>query len=118
MNDITLPLATAVVIVIALLGAFAFRVRVTAGNFEKSVKEKFTQAEASRTADQTALRSAIDKVNEQVGRIEWELPREYVRRADHVEAMATVTAKIDAVQQQGAHLLSLVSRIEGKVNRD
>lgn len=118
MNDITLPIATAAVIVIALLSAFAFLVRVIAKSFENSVRDKFAEAEKARANDQQMLRADLSKLKDQVHLIERELPREYVRRDDHVEAMAVVNAKMDAVQAQGAHLLTLVARMEGKLNND
>lgn len=118
MNEITLPIVAVITIGLAAAGAVAFLVRVIARNFETSVKDKFTEAEKARANDQQMLRSDLVKLKDQVHAIERELPREYVRRDDHIEAMATVTAKIDAVQAQGAHLLTLVARMEGKLNHD
>lgn len=125
MNTIQIELRETIVIVVALVSGYLYLARTLAAQFRRSNDEQLTSlkqaiADGEKRVDGhvAELRGTINQLDSQIRRIEYELPREYVRRDDHVEAMATVTAKIDAVQAQGAHLLSMVARMEGSLKHD
>lgn len=142
--NIEIPIVVAVTLFIANIGAFVGCGRMLASSIAREYKQRFDAQEAATKqrieSQATATTLAIDAINQanksatdglagsmdrlaksvesigkQTQRIEYELPREYMRREDHNAAMGTVNAKMDAVYAQQAHLLTIVSRMEGKL---
>jgi outer membrane murein-binding lipoprotein Lpp len=114
-------IAIAVPFLLAVIAAFAFLIRSIGTRFEKSVDEKFKTANDSRLREDGAvsgrlgeLSSSISKLSGDVHRLERDMPREYVRREDHVQALAIVNAKIDAIQSGQQTLIMLVGKLEGR----
>ena len=123
MTDITLPIVAVITIVLAAMGAFAFLVRVIAKNFEKAIDTRFAaMVEAHKSEQETLggrigqLSHSVERLTADVHRMQVELPREYTRRDDHVQAMATVNAKIDAVQAGQQQLIMMVGTLNGRNN--
>lgn len=131
--NIEIPIVVAVTLFLANIGAFVGCGRMLASSIAREYKQRI-EAQATATAlaidainqanksatdglagNMDRLAKSVESVGKQTQRIEYELPREYMRREDHNAAMGTVNAKMDAVYSQQAHLLTIVSRMEGKL---
>lgn len=120
-SDVSIPLTLLVSTVIAIVGAFAFLVRQLAARFEKSIDEKLkimseqrVSADGQVSGRISSLDGSIKKLTEDLHRLQIELPREYTRKEDHVQALATVNAKIDAVQAGQQQLIMMVGTLRGR----
>lgn len=76
-----------------LISAFWALARMMITASQKSIDEKFTAvAEGLKSQDETNRRLERDLME-----LKAELPRDYVRRADYNQAIATIMTKIDHV---------------------
>ncbi len=111
MNVVQLELWQLILLLIAFFGAIGGFGRVLLDQFERRLTEKFKTQESQR-AEATArwdsrfneLQSASQeesrnwhRVERQLLQLQAELPREYVRREDHIRFETVINAKLDAL---------------------
>jgi predicted patatin/cPLA2 family phospholipase len=111
MNVVQLELWQMILLLLAFFGAVGAFGRVLLDQFERRLSEKFKTQESQR-AEATArwdsrfneLQSASQeesrnwhRVERQLLQLQAELPREYVRREDHIRFETVINAKLDAL---------------------
>jgi predicted patatin/cPLA2 family phospholipase len=111
MNVVQLELWQMILLLLAFFGAVGAFGRVLLDQFEQRLSEKFKTQETQR-AEATArwdsrfneLQSASQeesrnwhRVERQLLQLQAELPREYVRREDHIRFETVINAKLDAL---------------------
>lgn len=121
MAEFTIPIGVAVTLGLAALGGYVALVKVIASRFERAIDAKFAALSESRKQEQQAtatrfehLADLVEKMRLELHRMQVELPREYTRKEDHVQALATVNAKIDAVQAAQQQLIMMVGALKGR----
>lgn len=100
MNTITLELWQLVTLLITLIGAFFTLARMLLSSTTRTIDEKFrVLGEHLAKQDQSSLRQdeAMRRLERDVMDMRAELPRDYVRREDYTQAIATIMTKIDAM---------------------
>lgn len=125
MNPITIEFREVLMIVLALVGGYFYMARVLTHQFKaandtqlQGLKEALGDIEARSDGHVRELRTAMATLDSDVRRLQQDLPREYVRKEDYVQAMATVYAKIDTVQAGQQHLIMMVGQLDGAHKRD
>lgn len=90
-----------------VVGAFAAMSKIMLSQTQRSIDQKFTEISAHlRAQDETSRRVERDLME-----LKAELPRDYVRREDYTQAVASITIKIDAFSLRvEAMFLDLVRR--------
>ena len=115
MTPIQIEFPQVLVIVIALFGGYAYLARVLATQFKRSndeqlsaLKEAITEGERRSDAHVKELRDSMTELDRDVRKIKDELPRTYVSKDDYVIRVATLDSKIDNVNSQQAHIITLL----------
>lgn len=91
----------------ALMRAFAYLVNRLVAQFEARLDERFDALERSREEGRKvwddrikSLEKRQDETDRDVRKILIELPREYVRREDHIRFETVINAKLDALYSE------------------
>lgn len=115
MNPIHIEFREAVIIVIALISGYLYLARTLASQFKRSndeqltaLKEAITDGDKRSDANINQLRETMTALDRDVRRIERELPQAYVSKDDYVTRVATLDSKIDNVNSQQAHIITLL----------
>lgn len=100
MNTITLELWQVITLLIAMVGAFFTLARMLLSGTTRQIDEKFkVLGEHLAKQDSAALRQdeTMRRLERDLMDMRAELPRDYVRREDYTQAIATILTKIDAM---------------------
>lgn len=121
MNPIQIDFREALMIVLALAGAYFFLVKTLTKQFKSandvqldSLKLAISDIEKRGDGHISELRSSVNTLTGKVHQMQIDLPREFVRKEDYVQAIATTFAKIDAVQERQGTLLVLVTQLQAE----
>lgn len=109
-------------IVCALAGAYFYLARSLAAQFKrsndeqlKSIKDSISDGDKRSDVGVAQVRELVLALDRDVRRIERELPSAYVSKDDYVMRVATLDSKIDNVNSQQAHIITLLKLVrEGK----
>ena len=116
---VELNLANLIFILIAMLSAFWALVKIIAVQTQKHLDARFAVQEASRNENQIQITRRLDsietvnredtnqwqRVERELMRLQVDMPLNYVRREDYVQAVASILVKLDAAQMRHENLL-------------
>ena len=116
---VELNLATLIFILIAMLSAFWALVKIIAVQTQKHLDARFAVQEVSRNENQIQITRRLDsietvnredtnqwqRVERELMRLQVDMPLNYVRREDYVQAVASILVKLDAAQMRHENLL-------------
>lgn len=116
---VELNLANLIFILIAMLSAFWALVKIIAVQTQKHLDARFTVQEVSRNENQIQITRRLDnietvnredtnqwqRVERELMRLQVDMPLNYVRREDYVQAVASILVKLDAAQMRHENLL-------------
>ena len=121
MTPIQIDFREALMIVLALAGAYFFMVKTLTRQFAKandmqleSLKVAIKAIETRSDGHITELRVSMNTLSTKVHQMQIDLPREFVRREDYVQAIATTYAKIDAVQERQGTVMVLLTQLQAE----
>lgn len=111
---------------VTLLGAFTAAGKALLAQMQRHLDERFTTQEAARrshheamvdrltTIESTAREEAgqWQRVEREILQLKAELPLNYVRREDYIQAVATIMAKLDAMSLRFENILLTRGRQE------
>lgn len=110
----------AIMIVLALAGAYFFMVKALTTQFKKAndaqltdLKDAIKSVEKRSDGHIDGLRTAINALDGDVRRLQADMPKEYVRKEDYTAQMGTVYAKIDTVAAMQQTLILMVGKLDG-----
>ncbi len=116
---VELNLANLIFILIAMLSAFWALVKIIAVQTQKHLDARFAVQEVSRNENQIQITRRLDnietvnredtnqwqRVERELMRLQVDMPLNYVRREDYVQAVASILVKLDAAQMRHENLL-------------
>lgn len=116
---VELNLANLIFILIAMLSAFWALVKIIAVQTQKHLDARFAVQEVSRNENQIQITKRLDsietvnreeasqwqRVERELMRLQVDMPLNYVRREDYVQAVASILVKLDAAQMRHENLL-------------
>ena len=116
---VELNLANLIFILIAMLSAFWALVKIIAVQTQKHLDARFAVQEVSRNENQIQITRRLDsietvnredtnqwqRVERELMRLQVDMPLNYVRREDYVQAVASILVKLDASQMRHENLL-------------
>lgn len=107
--NITVEFWQVVGLVVTIIGAFFTLAKMLLQGSQRSIDEKFKlMGDHMRSQDESSRRLERDLMD-----LKAELPRDYVRREDYTQAIATITTKIDAMVLRIERSLSELVRSKG-----
>lgn len=104
---------------LSVLGGYWALTKIIAAQFQRSVNERFAAQDKALAAHYQAMTARLDsiesagradaanwqRVEREILQLKAELPLNYVRREDYVQAVATIMAKLDAMTLRMENIL-------------
>jgi hypothetical protein len=108
-----------VLLALSVLGGYWALTKIIASQFQRSLDERFTAQDKALDANHKSLAGRLDgieavnrtdaaqwqRVEREILQLKAELPLNYVRREDYVQAVATIMAKLDAMSLRMENIL-------------
>lgn len=108
-----------VLLALSILGGYWTLAKIIGTQFQRSLDERFTAQDKALDANHKSLAGRLDgieavnrtdaaqwqRVEREILQLKAELPLNYVRREDYVQAVATIMAKLDAMSLRMENIL-------------
>lgn len=91
---ITLELWQLITLLVTIIGAFFGLAKMLLQASQNSINEKFTQVTKHMESQDESSR----RIERDLMQLKAELPRDYVRREDHTQVIATIMTRLDSFQ--------------------